>query len=140
MSTKRQARFPTLTKDAIVAAALYLLDRHGAEALTIRRVAKECGVQAPSLYWHLRNKDELVDLVVDKALGDVEVGDPGAPPAEQVAMLARSFRHVLRAHRGLASLIAQRLTLGPNALEKAEAGVRAAVAAGLSGLDAMAAY
>lgn len=131
---------PSLTKDGIVTAALEVLDHEGPDALTMRRVAAACGVRGPSLYWHLRNKDELVDLVVDAALAEVEIGDPQTGPAEQVAVMARSFRQVLRSHPGLASLIAQRLTLGPNALDKADAGVSACVAAGLRGAEAMAAY
>jgi TetR/AcrR family tetracycline transcriptional repressor len=137
---RRPTRSPHLTKDAVVATALELLDREGAAALTIRRVAAACAVRGPSLYWHFRDKGELVDLVVDAALAAVELGDAEAPPAEQVALMARSFRQVLRAHAGLASLVAQRLTLGPNALEKAEAGARACAAAGLRGVDAVAAY
>lgn len=129
-----------LTKDAIVSTALAVLDAEGAEALTMRRVAAACGVRAPSLYWHFADKGELIDLVVDAALAAVEAGDLETPLPEQIAVVARSFRRVLHAHRGLASLIAQRLTLGPNALDKAEAGARMCASAGLRGIDAVAAY
>jgi TetR/AcrR family tetracycline transcriptional repressor len=52
-----------LAKDTIVAAALRLLQDVGLEGLTLRRLAGELGVQAPALYWHFRNKQELLDAM-----------------------------------------------------------------------------
>ncbi|MGI8612980.1 MAG: TetR/AcrR family transcriptional regulator C-terminal domain-containing protein [Nocardioidaceae bacterium] len=66
-----------LTRDAIVAAALELLRAEGLEGLTLRRLAADLGVSAPTLYWHLDNKRHLMDLVADALLaelGPVDVG------------------------------------------------------------------
>ncbi len=50
-----------LTRAGIVSAALDLLDESGIEAVTLRALASRLGVQAPALYWHVRNKQELLD-------------------------------------------------------------------------------
>lgn len=50
-----------LTRERIVEAALAVLDDGGAEAVTVRAVARRLSVQAPALYWHVRNKQELLD-------------------------------------------------------------------------------
>ncbi|GAB3570771.1 TetR/AcrR family transcriptional regulator C-terminal domain-containing protein [Amycolatopsis endophytica] len=50
-----------ITRERIVAAALDLLDEKGMDALTVRALASRLGVAAPALYWHVRNKQELLD-------------------------------------------------------------------------------
>jgi len=55
-----KARTP-LDRKSVVATALRLLNREGIEGLTLRRLAKELRVQAPALYWHFKNKQELLD-------------------------------------------------------------------------------
>jgi len=50
-----------MDRETIVAAALALLDEVGLDGLTTRRLAAELDVKSPALYWHFRNKQELVD-------------------------------------------------------------------------------
>jgi TetR/AcrR family transcriptional regulator, tetracycline repressor protein len=52
-----------VTRDQIVAAALAQLDEAGLDGLTLRRLAERLGIRAPTLYWHVRDKRELMDLV-----------------------------------------------------------------------------
>ncbi|MGH8869700.1 MAG: TetR/AcrR family transcriptional regulator C-terminal domain-containing protein [Actinomycetes bacterium] len=52
-----------LSRDQVVATAMALLDEVGLEGLTLRRLAQELGVRAPTLYWHVRDKRELLDLM-----------------------------------------------------------------------------
>lgn len=59
---------PRLQRDAIVQAALRVLDRDGLEGLTQRNVAKELNVQAPALYWHFKNKTALIDHMAEAIL------------------------------------------------------------------------
>jgi len=63
---------PRLSADRIVRVALELLDRDGLDALTMRRLADELGVQAPSLYNHMRSKDALLDAVVGSVISHVD--------------------------------------------------------------------
>ena len=65
-----------LTRDAIVDAALGLLDRQGLAGLSMRRLAQELGVGAASLYWHVRDKEELLGLLLDRIVGESEVPEP----------------------------------------------------------------
>jgi AcrR family transcriptional regulator len=61
-----------LSHQRIVEVALELIDREGLEAVTVRRLADELGVQAPSLYNHMRSKDELLDAVAEAVMSEVD--------------------------------------------------------------------
>src|SRR5207247_9642587 len=65
-----------LTRDAIVEAALHVLDREGLDGLSMRRVAEELGTGAASLYWHVRNKDELIQLLSERLAAEIELPAP----------------------------------------------------------------
>src|SRR5437868_5722680 len=85
----RRRREP-ISREAIVAAAITLLDREGLAALSMRRLAEELGAGAASLYWHVGSKDGLLDLVLDQLIGEGQV--PDADPArwrEQLKQVAR---------------------------------------------------
>ena len=114
-----------LSRDEIVAAAIRLIDEGGMEAFSMRRLGQELDSGATSLYWHVRNKDELIDLILDVVIGEVAADfeatvDPDATWREQLAEVARSLRRVLLRHRHIAPLLGERPTLGPNALDAAE--------------------
>ena len=69
------SRVKRLDRDRIVEAALGLMDEHGVDWLTMRRLADALGVSAPTLYWHLPDKDALHDACVERALGEIEIPD-----------------------------------------------------------------
>lgn len=102
--TKRKPR-EALTRDRIVAAAADLIDREGLEALSARRLAGELGCEAMSLYHHVGNMSELLNDVIDQALGQLPLPQPDSRLARrqlrQMATafleLARSRPHVFRA-------------------------------------------
>jgi AcrR family transcriptional regulator len=62
---------PQLTRDGIVSAALAVLDAEGESALTYRRLASELGVGAASLYWHVPNREALLELALDAVAGEI---------------------------------------------------------------------
>src|SRR6266536_1712048 len=62
-----------LSREAIADAALRLLDRDGLDGLRMRRLAKELGTGAASLYWHVQSKDELLELLVDRVMTEIEL-------------------------------------------------------------------
>ena len=62
---RRRGRPPKLSVPAIVAAAIELLDREGPDALTMRRLGAELGVEAMSLYRHVPSRDALLDALAD---------------------------------------------------------------------------
>ena len=118
--SSRKRREP-ISRDAIVAAAIGLLDADGLAALSMRRLGEELGAGAASLYWHVGSKDGLLDLVLDEIIGEVEV--PDADPArwqEQVKEAARSQRQVSLRHPYLVRVSIGRIPMGPNALRVTE--------------------
>jgi AcrR family transcriptional regulator len=115
---KRQS----LDRAQVVRAALELLDEVGLEGLSMRRLADRLGVKAASVYWHVRDKEELLDLVFDRVIGEIEVPEP--EPSRwrgQVAEVAHEMRRVTKKHRDIARVQLGRFPIGPNALTFAEA-------------------
>jgi AcrR family transcriptional regulator len=115
------ARKP-LSQEAIVEVALRILDAEGLDAVSMRRVADELGTGAASLYAHVANKDELLDLVHDQVLGEIELPVPGAGHwSDQLRELARSAYRVLSSHNDIAKVSMANVPTGPNALRMGEA-------------------
>ena len=110
-----------ISRDAIVTAAVQLLDREGLAALSMRRLAEELGTGAASLYWHVGSKDGLLDLVFDHVIGEGKVPDPDPQRwQEQVKEIARSQRAASLRHPWLVRVSIGRIPMGPNALHYSE--------------------
>jgi len=100
--TQRPQRSPRLDKKQVVETALRLLNEAGLDGLTLRAIAKELNVQAPALYWHFKNKQELLDEMATEMYRRM-VEDPGA------AAGADWRERLLAANRGLrAALLSYR--------------------------------
>jgi AcrR family transcriptional regulator len=116
----RRRREP-ISREAIVTAAIRLLDREGLAALSMRRLAEELGTGAASLYWHVGSKDGLLDLVFDELIGEEQV--PEADPSrwqEQLKDIARAQRRISLRHPYLVRISIGRIPMGPNALRFSE--------------------
>jgi AcrR family transcriptional regulator len=74
-----RSRRQRLTRERVVEAALELIDAEGADALTMRRLGQELGVEGMALYTHVENKDDLLNAVAQRVLSELELPDP--PPA-----------------------------------------------------------
>lgn len=87
-----------LTRDRVLRAAVALADRHGVEAVTMRGLAEEFGVEAMSLYHHVHNKDDLLNGVVDVVMGEINDAVRGiAPPTKPAAWKAVLRTRILAA-------------------------------------------
>src|SRR3970040_1197614 len=84
-----------LTRERVVEAALRVMDAEGLEAVSMRRLAREGGVEAMSLYNHVRDKDDLIDAICVRVMQDFRFGDPDAPWLERAGFAAREWRRVL---------------------------------------------
>ncbi|WP_309238147.1 TetR/AcrR family transcriptional regulator [Actinoplanes aureus] len=95
-----------LSKAAVADRALRIADEEGLEAVTIRRLAKELGVTPMALYWHFKNKDELLLGVVDHVLSGVRA-DPAAgdPWQKRLRTVFETVVDVMRAHPSLPDLL-----------------------------------
>jgi AcrR family transcriptional regulator len=104
----READRAKLTKQAVVDRALALGDAEGLEALTIRRIATELGVTPMALYWHFRNKEELLAGLGDQIWSELDTDvDPSSSWDLQLRGLLESLLHVLRSHPCASQLILQ---------------------------------
>jgi TetR/AcrR family tetracycline transcriptional repressor len=117
-----QDRRPQLTRERVVDEALTVIAHDGAQALTMRSLAARLGVVPGALYHHVRNKQQLQDLVLDGVLAEVDLQlDPALGWSEQLKVLAHRLRQVLEAHPGIAGILKTRDPLGPHSLALAEA-------------------
>ena len=105
----RRTGAPALDRSLVVGTALRLLDEEGLDRLSLRRLARELGVAAPALYWHFRDKQELLDhMMVALALevGRVKAPAPGQAWDSWLIERARDQRRLMLAHRDSARLMA----------------------------------
>lgn len=104
-----------LTREAIVTAALRVLDEVGLERFTMRRVADEVGTGAATLYWHVTGKEQLIHLLLDRVMGEIELPEPDPSRWEdQIREFARAGRATFRRHPGVALASLGRVPVGPN--------------------------
>ncbi|MFI7534319.1 TetR/AcrR family transcriptional regulator C-terminal domain-containing protein [Streptosporangium sp. NPDC049376] len=124
---------PPLSRERIVAEAVALLDEEGAERLTMRRLAERLGTGSTTLYWHVKTKDDVLDLALDAIFGDV--GLPSGGGADRwradVTALIGGWRAALLRHPWSAALLGRPL-MGPNVLDRAEFLHATLVAAGFT--------
>jgi len=108
-------RTTPLTKDELFTAALAIADAEGLEALSMRRLAAEVGVEAASLYHHLPNKDALLSGVIVKMRSEMRIPDP-LPEDWRELLLAifSEYRRVLAAHPNLTPLAGRRVETDPD--------------------------
>ena len=94
-----------LNREAVIQAALSMLDEVGVDGLSMRALADRLGVKAASLYWHLRDKDQLLELVAEAVLDGVAV--PVSPPSwrSQVAGACDELARFLVDHQAAASVV-----------------------------------
>ncbi len=115
-----QRRVP-LSRERVLRAAFGRTDEEGIESLSMRKLAQELGVEAMSLYRHVRNKGDIVDGMVDLVFG--EIGLPATDVDWRTAMRQRaiSAREVLARHPWAIALMESRSTPGPATLQHHDA-------------------
>jgi AcrR family transcriptional regulator len=116
-----------LSREAILSVALALLDREGADALTMRRVAGQLGVEAMSLYRHVADRAALLEGLADRLAAEIEPRDAAGDWAEALRAFAGDLRAIARRHPAAFALVGARTLntqsmLGP--IEDVLAGLR----------------
>jgi AcrR family transcriptional regulator len=129
-----------LTRDRVVRAALELADEGGTEALTMQRIGRRLGVEAMSLYRHVRNKDDILDGIVDLVFAEIEQPADRSNWRTVLRAQAISTRAALRRHPWAISLMESRLTPGPANLRIHEDTITVLLDAGCSAITATHAY
>jgi AcrR family transcriptional regulator len=93
------ANSPALTRERVLQTALKLVDRRGVESLSIRKLATELGVVPNSLYWYVRDKDDLLEGVVRLLFTSLAAPNSDAGPwTERVRGVCRWYRNRLLEH------------------------------------------
>jgi AcrR family transcriptional regulator len=105
-----------LTRERVVAGGIELADRDGIESISMRRLAQELGVEAMSLYTHVRNKDDLLDGMVDAVIGKIPTNADGADWKKSLRQMALAARGIVLTHPWAPHLIESRATPGPATL------------------------
>ncbi|MFC9797129.1 TetR/AcrR family transcriptional regulator [Streptomyces sp. NPDC127584] len=126
-----------LTREEVLEAAAALVRRHGPDALTMRRLAADLGTAVTSIYWHVGNRESLLDSLAERTVADLDTIRPrGATPAERLVSVARALRRALRERPHLVAMVHERGLTERMFLPAQRALVHEAHAAGLRGAHA----
>ena len=136
----RRRRRGELSREQIVDAALAFIDRHGVDELSMRRLAAELGAGTMTIYGYFRDKDELLDAVVDAISARAPLPELRGSWREQLRQLALLFSVNLSEHPGLVRLRLERPILTPGALRITEEGMRILEDAGFDPREAARAF
>lgn len=121
----RGRRRPGLEQDQLVAAALDLLQEQGVDGISTRQLAERLGVKSPALYWHVRNKDELLGLVADAICANMVLPSSELSFRLRLEKIAWEYRRVLIGYRDATRLFAELPPIGPQRIKLYDAAVGA---------------
>jgi AcrR family transcriptional regulator len=111
-----EERRTPLTRDRVLRAAVDLADRGGNDALSMRKLGQELGVDAMALYRHVRGKDDLLDGLVEVIVGQIERPSPGASWKTNLRQQAMAARTVMLRHPWARRVLEERGTGSPACL------------------------
>lgn len=104
-----------ITKGLLFETALRLVDTEGLEALTMRRLAAELGVEAASLYHHVPNKDALIDGILIRVRSEMALPDPVPSDwRDLIGAIFSEYGRVLSAHPNLVMFAGRRVDTDPD--------------------------
>ncbi|WP_196453677.1 TetR/AcrR family transcriptional regulator [Planomonospora sp. ID82291] len=133
----RKTRVPSaprtaLSRELIVSTGLRIVDAEGLEALSMRRVAQELGTGPASLYAHVANKEELLDLIYDRVMAEIAVPEPDPERwLEQLREMIMDAFRVFGSHADIARVGLANIPTSPNALRIAEGQLAIMLAGGV---------
>ncbi len=125
-----------LSREAIVRKALEVLDEHGMQKLSMRKLAAELGAAPMSLYWHVPTKDALIELCLDEIYGEFDLPDPDDDWETALRGMMHSLRHLALRHPWWIRIIGEYMSIGPNAVGMADSMLEPMRTAGLSAVEA----
>ena len=118
---RKRGRRHGLSREQIAEAALELVDRDGLNALTMQRLAEQLGIGTMTVYGYFRSKDELLDAIIDAAVGDAQLPTRTGSWREQMRELVKFAHQRLVRHPALVALRLRGPVLRPEALRFGEA-------------------
>ncbi|MEV0322157.1 TetR/AcrR family transcriptional regulator [Streptomyces sp. NPDC050658] len=98
-----------MNREQVLDAATALVKQHGPQGMTMRKLAAELGTAVTSIYWHVGNRESLLDALVERTVADLrEIRPSGRTPAVRVVSVARALRRQLRDHPHLVAMVHER--------------------------------
>jgi AcrR family transcriptional regulator len=107
IDTSQKPRREPLTRQRVIRTALRIMDEEGLESVTMRRIGRELGVEAMSLYNHVRDKEDILDGVCEEVLAEFRVPE-SRDWGEAARLGAREYRRLLLAHPNVITLMSDR--------------------------------
>ncbi len=138
--TRKGGRRARLSRELVLRAALEIADEGGLEALTMQRIGQRLGVEAMSLYRHVRNKEDILDGIVDLVFGEIELPADGVEWLRALRMRAVSTREALGRHPWAVGRMESRLQPGTANLHHHDGVLGMLFGAGFSSAGATHAY
>jgi AcrR family transcriptional regulator len=129
-----------LTRTRILQAAVRVMDADGLDAVTMRRLGRELGVEAMSLYNHVPSKEALLSGILETVMGQFELPRHDGDWLERLRDLALAYRRLLLAHPNVLSLFSEHRHLDPECLQPIELTLEALRSGGLSVEETTTAY
>ncbi|QES50769.1 TetR family transcriptional regulator [Streptomyces venezuelae] len=127
----------SLTREEVLETATSLVKQHGPAALTMRKLAAELGTAVTSIYWHVGNRESLLDALVERTVTEMGVIRPaGRTPVDRIVSVARGLRRELRERPHLIAMVHERGLTERMFLPAQQALVHEVHAAGLRGARA----
>jgi TetR/AcrR family tetracycline transcriptional repressor len=137
---KDEARSGPLDRETIVRTALALLDEVGVGGLSTRRLAAELGIKSASLYWHFKDKGELLNemsgAMFEECLVPPDLETPDLDVLEWLADGCRAIRRTALSRRDGAQVMGRPRPRAPNAKISFELNVKTVMRSGLSDMEA----
>ncbi|MEC4017723.1 TetR/AcrR family transcriptional regulator [Streptomyces sp. H27-D2] len=136
-TTPRTAQRAALTREDVLDAATNLVKQLGPQALTMRKLAAELGTAVTSIYWHIGNRESLLDALVERTVREIgEISPTGRTPEQRIVSVARTLRRDLRDRPHLVAMVHERGLTERMFLPAQQALVHEVHAAGLRGARA----
>ena len=136
---KKPPKREALSRDRILGAALSIVDREGLEAISMRRLGDELGVEAMSLYNHVANKAAILDGIFESVLAELAPTRRTQHWPQDVRQRARALRQVLLSHPNVLPLFATRPAVTPASIAHVEAALDVLRRAGFTATHALSA-
>jgi AcrR family transcriptional regulator len=115
LATKKKlatAKRQKLSRDVVIQAAVQLTSKVGIEALSMRKLAEELKVEAMSLYNHVKNKEDLLDAMVDDVVAQMYLPDCDGDWRQEIKKASNSAHSVLMKHHWASMLLVSRPAVG----------------------------
>ena len=105
-----------LSRERVLAEAVDIADEGGIDALSMRKLAQRLGVEAMSLYYHVSNKDDILDGMIDLVVGEIDLPEQGSDWKGAMRRRAISAHAAFARHPWSIALMESRSNPGPDAL------------------------